>query len=155
LESRIFDNHGLASRSATKQLLRRMTEIQPDIVHLHNIHGYYLNYPLLFDYIEKTNVPVVWTLHDCWPFTGHCAFFSACGCDRWKTGCHHCPQKGKYPASYLLDCSRRNYDLKKQTFSRLKNLHIVSVSHWLDDLAGQSFLQNHSHSVIHNGIDTT
>ena len=153
-ETRIFDNHGLASRSATRQLIREMDKIKPDIIHLHNIHGYFLNYPLLFDYLRRIDVPVVWTLHDCWSFTGHCAHFDSCGCDRWKTGCHHCPQKMSYPASYLFDQSRKNYEEKQKWFTCLKKLHVISVSHWLDNLVGESFLHDQYHTVIYNGIDT-
>ena len=154
IESRIFDNHGLASRFATKQLLRQIETIRPDVVHLHNIHGYFLNYPLLFDFLKQQDIPAVWTLHDCWPFTGHCAYFIASGCERWKTGCHDCPQKKTYPASYIFDRSKKNYDLKKHYFSNLERLYIVSVSRWLDRLVEESYLQNHYHTVIRNGIDT-
>jgi len=154
LETRIFDNHGQASRSATDKLTALMEQLKPDIIHLQNIHGYFLNYPRLFDYLKRSGIPVVWTLHDCWAFTGHCPHFSLCGCDRWRTGCHHCPQTREYPASYLFDRSRKNYEEKKRNFTGLKNLHVVSVSHWLDQLVGDSFLKDQPRSVIHNGIDT-
>lgn len=102
LSTRLFDNHGLVSKYTTKKFLSKIEEISPDIIHLHNIHGYYLNYEILFDYLKRWGGPVVWTLHDCWAFTGHCAYYDYVQCDRWMTGCHTCPQKTNYPASYLL-----------------------------------------------------
>ena len=92
-ETRLFDRHGLASVAPTKALVSYIGDYNPDIIHLHNIHGYYLNYPLLFDFLKSWGGPVVWTLHDCWPFTGHCAYFEYAHCDRWKTLCHDCPEK--------------------------------------------------------------
>ena len=92
IESRLLDNHGLSSRGATKKAIKLIDSISPDVIHLHNIHGYYLNYEILFDYIEKKNIPIVWTLHDCWPFTGHCAYFSFVNCSKWKYHCEICPQ---------------------------------------------------------------
>ncbi len=154
IESRILDNHGLASRSATTSFLKKIDVIKPDLIHLHNIHGYYINYKLLFQYIQQKKTPVVWTFHDCWPFTGHCTHFTFCGCDRWKTGCHNCPQKQTYPICYFFDRSRKNYEEKKACFNSIQNLTIVSVSNWLDDLVSQSFLKDHKRLVIHNGIDT-
>ena len=111
--SRLFDNHGLMSKGATLQFLRYVEQLNPDIIHLHNIHGYYLNYPELFSFLSQLNKPVVWTLHDCWSYTGHCAHYMYVHCDRWKTHCGHCPQKNAYPASILLDRSSRNFDMKK------------------------------------------
>lgn len=154
IESRIFDNHGLASRGATAKFLNTLDGIGPDIVHLHNIHGYYLNYPMLFRYLAEKKIPVVWTLHDCWPFTGHCVHYDFCGCDRWKTGCHHCPQKKTYPASFLFDRSRKNYEQKKQFFTLPGKMTIVPVSQWLSDQVASSFLKDYPRKVIHNGIDT-
>ena len=101
-----------------------------------------------------TQIPVVWTLHDCWPFTGHCSYFSLCGCNKWKTECFNCPQKSTYPKSLFFDRSKKNYEEKKTCFNSVSNLNIISVSHWLDTLISQSFLKNHNHFVIHNGIDT-
>ena len=152
LESRFLDNHGLASRIATHTFIHQIQEIKPDIVHLHNIHGYYLNYKLLFEYLNNTNIPVVWTLHDCWTFTGHCAHFVTVGCEKWKTECFNCPLKGDYPKS-LMDFSRRNYALKKALFTGNKNLHIVPVSAWLAELTKESFFKDKDIQIIHNGID--
>lgn len=154
LESRLFDNQGLASRIATRNFLKKLEDIRPTIIHLHNIHGYYLNYPLLFQYLASNNIPIVWTLHDCWPFTGHCAYFDYAKCDRWKTACHTpCPCKGNYPKSILADFSERNYSLKKKYFTSVSNINFVPVSYWLGDLLAQSFFSNYPIEVIHNGID--
>jgi len=154
IETRLLDNHGLASRRATQGFLREVDELKPDIVLLHNIHGFYINYKHLFGYLREKGIPLVWTLHDCWPFTGHCAYFSFAECDKWKTGCGRCPQKTTYPSSYFLDRSEKNYRDKKRFFTSIPNLTIVSVSQWLDDLIGQSFLKDFRHVVIRNGIDT-
>lgn len=93
LQTRLFDKHGLASKSATLRLIRQIVDIGPDVIHLHNIHGYYLNYKVLFRFLSKIDIPVVWTLHDCWPFTGHCSYYSFIKCERWKNECFDCPQK--------------------------------------------------------------
>lgn len=154
IESRILDNHGLASRRATKALIKQIESVNPDIIHLHNIHGYYLNYPILFQFLRSFHRPVVWTLHDCWPITGHCSHFMYSGCDKWKTGCYDCEEKGEYPKSFFLDRSERNYRLKKETFSSLPNLTLVPVSHWLESVLKESFLSLYPAKCIYNGIDT-
>lgn len=152
-ESLLFDNHGLASRKETKHIIKKIEAIQPDVVQLHCIHGYYLNYKILFEYLNSTRIPVVWTFHDCWAFTGHCAHFVASNCYKWRNGgCYKCPRKWDYPKS-LVDCSKRNYELKKDLFSRCKNLHIVAVSEWLASLTRQSFLGDKDIIVINNGVD--
>lgn len=153
LQSRLFDNHGLGSKEATMGLINNIRCIKPDIIHLHNIHGYYLNYPLLFEFLSQIDTPVVWTLHDCWPFTGHCAFYTYAQCRKWMTGCVKCPQLQAYPRSFFMDQSKRNYSLKKQWFTRKKNIWLVTVSKWLKDEVSQSFLKGHVVQLIHNGVD--
>ena len=153
LETRLFDNHCFASRRATKSLIQKIKQIKPSIIHLHNLHGYYLNIPILFDYLSIANIPIVWTLHDCWSFTGHCAHFDYIGCDKWKTQCYQCPQKREYPASFFLDHSSSNYKIKKQLFNQVKNMTIVPVSQWLGTMVQQSFLNRYPVHVIQNGID--
>lgn len=153
-ESRIFDNHGLSSCLATKKFVKKILEIHPDIIHLHNIHGYYLNYKILFEFLKEYNRPIVWTLHDCWPLTGHCSHFVSANCERWKTKCFDCPLKSKnYPKSFLFDRSTKNYYDKKAAFTSVNNLHIVSVSNWLNDIVKESFLNYANLHVIHNGVD--
>ena len=151
-ESLLRDNHGLASRRATRKVVEKIKQIKPDVVQLHCVHGYYLNYKILFEYLNSTDIPVVWTFHDCWAFTGHCAHFVTAGCEKWRTGCYDCPLKGDYPKSFV-DCSKRNYDLKKQLFATNNNLHIVPVSDWMADFVKQSFLKDKDIRVIKNGVD--
>jgi glycosyltransferase involved in cell wall biosynthesis len=155
LQTRLFDRHGLASAKATKKLVEKIKEIQPDIIHLHNLHGYYLNIDILFHFLATVNIPVVWTLHDCWPMTGHCSHFSFAGCYKWKTQCEHCPQKKEYPASYLIDRSSKNYQLKKELFTSIPKMTLVPVSNWLADIVKDSFLKSYPIKIIYNGVDTT
>lgn len=153
IESRLFDNHGLASKSVTKNFISEIEKINPDIIHLHNIHGYYLNYPILFDYLKKWGGPVVWTLHDCWPFTGHCAYYDFIGCDKWKSQCGKCQLLNQYPRSLFIDRSYKNFKFKKETFRGLKNLTLVPVSDWLNHQLSESFMSEYNSVTIHNGID--
>lgn len=153
--TRFLDRHGLGSAAATKRLTAFIDGYSPDIIHLHNIHGYYLNYPALFDFLKAWGGPVVWTLHDCWPFTGHCAYFDHAGCDRWLSGCHDCPEKSAYPKSAFFDNSRRNHALKQKYFTAIAGqLSLVAASQWLADIARRSYLGSCPIEVIHNGIDT-
>ena len=156
IETRLFDRHGLASSHATRQFVRKIEEISPDVVHIHNIHGYFLNYQILFDYLSKAGIPVVWTVHDCWLYTGHCYYYSFAGCDRWQTGCHHCPQKKEFPTSLFCDRSRRNFEDKKAAFTSmpLDRMIIVPVSEWIRNEMRRSFLSAYPFRVIHNGINT-
>lgn len=155
LQTRLFDRHGLASKKATIGLVEKIQEIKPDIIHLHNLHGYYLNIEILFHYLANADIPVVWTLHDCWPMTGHCSHFSFIGCDKWKTQCDHCPQKKEYPASYLIDRSSKNYQLKKELFTSVPKMTLVPVSNWLADIVKDSFMKGYPIKTIYNGVDTT
>lgn len=153
-KSLLLDGDGLGSSEATKRLINYIKEIQPDIIQLHNLHGYFLNYKILFEYLNSTNIPVVMTMHDCWSFTGHCVHPVIADCNRWKTGCYDCPLKTKYPKATLgLDGSKRNYSLKKQLLGECKNLHIVTVSDWLGSWVKQSILKQRPLHVIKNGID--
>ena len=151
-ENRIFDREGLSSRRATKALIRHIEELKPDVISLHNIHDHYLNYELLFRYLNETEIKVVWTFHDCWAMTGHCMHFVTKNCDRWKTGCHDCLMKGEYPKS-LVDRSRKNWELKKSLFAGCKNLSVVACSDWIADFARESFLKDKRILTIHNGVD--
>lgn len=156
LETRLFDRHGLASVSATYDFIKQLKEISPDIVHIHNIHGYFLNYPILFEYLSKSGIPVVWTVHDCWLYTGHCYYYSYIQCNKWKNGCGDCPQKRKFPASWWMDRSARNYQDKREAFTSMPHdkLTIVPVSDWIRGEMSRSFLKGYPFRVIHNGIDT-
>ncbi len=156
LTTRLFDRHGLASTRATRQFVRRIEEISPDVIHIHNLHGYFLNYRVLFDYLSRTDIPVVWTVHDCWLYTGHCFYYSFIGCDRWQSQCHDCPQQGGFPASWFADRSIRNYADKRDAFTSVPTgrMVIVPVSEWIRNEMGRSFFRGYDMRVIHNGIDT-
>lgn len=143
---------GRASKCATKALIKQIEAIKPDIIHLHNIHGLYLNYPILFDYLNSVGIPVVWTMHDCWPFTGRCAYFDAVQCTRWQRGCGECPALQLYPKT-KRDTSAENFELKRKLFTAKHPLVLVPVSNWLKELVGQSMLRECRCQVIHNGID--
>ncbi|SEN48756.1 Glycosyltransferase involved in cell wall bisynthesis [Mesobacillus persicus] len=152
-QTRFFDKHGFASKKATKDFINKVKELDPDVIHLHNIHGYYLNIEILFDYLKETEKPVVWTLHDCWPFTGHCSYFDYVSCDKWITECHSCPQTKSYPSSLIADNSKQNYYKKKELFNGVKHLTIVTPSNWLAEIVKKSFLGRYPVEVINNGID--
>lgn len=155
LMTRVFDCCGFLSHRATKRLIMQIEEIKPDVIQLHNIHGYYINVPTLFDYLKKSGIPVVWSLHDCWAFTGHCVHYTCVNCLKWKTGCYDCPRKNTYPNSYVLDRSKQNYWAKKKAYANMPNLSIVPVSYWLGDVTSQSILGSYPIRVIQNGIDVS
>lgn len=152
-KTRIFDKHGFGSTKATKDFIKKVEEYNPDVIHLHNIHGYYINIEILFDYLKRANKKVIWTLHDCWAFTGHCAHFDYVGCSKWKNGCKKCPQKNEYPSSKIADASEFNYEKKKELFTSVKDMTIVTPSKWLAGLVKESFLGKYEVIVINNGID--
>ncbi len=151
--SRLFDRSGFFSTSATKRLIKYIEDYKPDIIHLHSLLGYYINVKTLFNFLSKSDIPVVWTHHDCWAFTGRCIHFINAGCEKWKTGCHHCPELHSYPESIFIDNSKRNYTEKKKLFTSVKNMTMVAPSKWLGDFIEQSFLGSYPVKVIPNGID--
>lgn len=151
--SYFFDLHGRGSDLATKSFIKTIERINPDIVHLHNIHGYFLNYVLLFEYLNKRKGAVVWTLHDCWSFTGHCAYFSDINCNKWEKQCYSCPKINYYPKSIFKDNSKNNFQMKKLLFPKIENLEIVCVSKWLAGLVERSFFSEKKIRVINNGVD--
>lgn len=148
LYDRLFDREGLSSKRATKALVMRIKAISPDIIHLHNIHDHYLNYNILFEYLNQTDIKVVWTFHDCWAFTGHCYHFVQVDCMKWETQCRDCIQKHKF-----IDCSRENYQIKKTLFTSCENLTIVPCSEWMGNFVKKSFFKEKPIRVIHNGVD--
>jgi putative colanic acid biosynthesis glycosyltransferase len=150
--ARITGFNGCFAWFETYKLLKKIDEFKPDIIHLHNLHDSYINLPMLFSYIKKHNVPTVWTLHDCWAFTGQCPHFTMVKCDKWKAGCYGCPQYKEYPAS-LYDNTKKMWQLKKKWFSGVKNMTIVTPSEWLAGLARESYLKQYPIEVINNGID--
>jgi len=153
MRNRLLDDHGFGSKAATRRFLQWVREFDPDVIWLHNVHGYYIHIGLLFEYLRGCGKQIIWTLHDCWAFTGHCAYFDYAGCDKWKTGCCSCPQKGSYPASCGLDNSRSNYRRKKQLFTGIPDMHLIVPSYWLQSRVQQSFLQEYPVEVVYNTIN--
>jgi glycosyltransferase involved in cell wall biosynthesis len=153
LRTRLFDHHGFYNEKETERLISWMNEVKPDVIHLHNVHNHYVHVGMLFDFIREHNLPVVWTLHDCWPFTGHCAYFDYADCDKWKTICHDCPSTHEYPPTWFFDKSSRNYKDKKTVFCGVRNLTLVTPSRWLSGLIRESFLSDYPVKVINNGVD--
>lgn len=153
--ARLLDNEGLNAKRATKQFLNWANMYNPDVLWLHNLHGYYLNIELLFDWIKsRPQMQVKWTLHDCWAFTGHCSYFSFAECDRWQYGCGNCCQREKYPKSLFLDSSASNFQRKKRAFCGVQNMTLITPSNWLANLVKKSFLKNYIVEVCYNTIDT-
>lgn len=155
LESRLLDDQGKGSRRSTRRFIEHLNELGPDVVHLHNIHGSYLNYVTFFSWLAKSKARVIWTLHDCWAFTGHCSHYDYIGCDKWKSECRLCPRRSDYPKSWIRDRSTANFRDKKSAFTSIEKerMQIVTPSKWLASEVGSSFLGDYSVTVIPNGID--
>lgn len=153
LLSRFTDRQGFYSKKATEELVDWILQIDPDVIHLHNIHGYYLNLKILFAYLKQSKKKIIWTFHDCWPFTGHCSYFDAEGCNKWKQGCYQCKLSKAYPKSLFLDQSRRNFIDKKRMFTGLDQLIIVTPSNWLKAKVKESFFGKYKVEMVRNGID--
>lgn len=151
--TRLWDAQGFASKKATKEFLRNVDEYEPDVVHLHNLHGYYMNVELLFRYLKQKKVKVVWTLHDCWPYTGHCVYYQGAGCDKWKTMCHDCPLTKQYPGSLGIDRSQANFRRKQELFTGMEDMIVLVPSHWLEIQVRESFLHEYPIRIVYNGID--
>ncbi len=153
LATRLLGKHGFYSKRATKELVEKIKNINPDIIHLHNIHGHYLNVEVLFKYLATSNKRVIWTLHDCWSFTGHCAYYDYVQCNKWKSECYSCPALKDYPKSLIFDRSKKSYNDKKRLFNSIKKMTLVTPSKWLAEEAKKSFLNRYPVQVINNGID--
>lgn len=155
LRARIFDDDGFGFKMNTRRLIKKLKEFNPDVVHIHCLHGYYMNVELLFKYFKETGVKVVWTMHDTWAFTGHCCFFSMIGCNKWKKQCEKCPQKKEYPTSIGFDKSFKNYNRKKNIFGSLNSnqMELITPSDWLKNLIKKSYLSKFNVTTIHNTID--
>ena len=153
--TRLFDRHGEGSRLATRRFIKDIERINPDIIHIHNVHGYFLNYRMFLEWLSRCGKPVVWTVHDCWMYTGHCYYYTAVGCDRWETLCHHCPQRKEFPRSIFFDRSSQAYRNKSVAFTSIPRnlLTVVPVSGWLRDEMSRSFMKDCRFKVIRNGID--
>lgn len=152
-KTRVLDRHGFGSRKASEDLVAKIKMINPDVIHLHNLHGYYLNIEILFGFLKEFKKKVIWTLHDCWAFTGHCSYFDYVNCEKWKTGCNNCPLKTGYPSSLIMDQSNRNYKDKHHLFVGVHDLTIATPSQWLARKVKESFLSAYPIEVINNGIN--
>lgn len=153
LKSRLLDRHGFGSIYSTRNLIKKIKLINPDIIHLHNIHGYYINIKILFEFLKIYAKPVIWTFHDCWPFTGHCAHFQHLNCNKWQTQCFDCPNPHGYPKSWFIDNSRKNFLDKKKLVQDLNNMILVSPSIWLENNLKYSFFAKYKTVLINNGVD--
>lgn len=151
--AKITDKTGMYSKRETKDLLKKIDEFQPDIIHLHNLHGYYINYPILFEYLAKKDIPVVWTLHDCWAYTGHCAYYSANQCALWKTDCEKCEHLQEYPRCYFNGNTKNNYKKKKAAFTSVSRMIITTPSNWLANEVKKSFLSKYPILTVYDAID--
>lgn len=154
--SRVTDRAGFYSKNCTKDLIKHIREYKPDIIHLHNLHGYYVNLPILFSFLkEEYQGEIIWTFHDCWPYTGHCTYYTYAGCDEWKTQCKDCPQLKEYPKSILFDSSKENFLRKREMIAGIADkLTVVAVSDWLKNEIASSGIKARSIISIHNGVDT-
>ena len=150
LSSRVFGHYGFTSKKATKRVIKALDKIEPDIVHLHNLHSHDLHLGLLFRYFKEKKIKLYWTFHDCWAFTAYCPYFDLAECEKWKSSCQHCSQRKQF--SWFFDRSKALYQRKKELFSGL-DLTIITPSAWLADLVSQSFLADYPVKVINNGID--
>lgn len=153
LYTRITDKCGFGSRIETRKFLDKIDEYNPDLIQLHILHGYYINVEILFEYIKMKNIPVVWTFHDCWAFTGHCPYFDFIGCNKWEHGCFKCEQKAHHPKSWMFDNSKENWEKKRKLFTGINNMTIVTPSEWMAKLVEKSFLKECEVKVINNGIN--
>lgn len=153
IKTRLLDNAGFNSKLATKKFIKWVREYDPDIIHLHNIHGYYINVELLFKFLQDFGKPVIWTLHDCWAFTGHCAHYLPANCFKWLEGCDKCHLKKAYPQSLFLSRSKRNFAKKKALFTSLPSLTLITPSEWLAGEVRKSFLGKYQVCAIPNGVD--
>ena len=153
LKTLIFDRHGFGSTTATRKLIENIEQIKPDVIGLHNLHGYYLNIEVLFSYLAKKRIPVLWTLFDCWGFTGHCSYFDDIQCRKWENGCYECPKKKSYPSSYIFDNSQRNFFNKEKLFNSLEKMELVVHSKWLENIVNKSFLNKWPIHTFPTGIN--
>lgn len=156
LQTRLFDVHGFGSKHATKKFLDWAEDYKPELLWMHNLHGYYINIEMLFDWIKKhPEIQVKWTLHDCWAFTGHCTHFIAAKCEQWKNCCVHCSQLHRYPACFGMSSVSKNFERKRNAFTGVKNMTLITPSKWLADLTRESFLKEYPVEIHYNTIDTS
>lgn len=155
LKARLFDASGFGSKKATKSFIKQIEEFKPDVIHLHNIHGYYVNIEILFNYLKQhPEIKKIWTLHDCWSFTGHCAYYTYAKCDKWQICCNgNCPNKKEYPQTVFSNI-KSNFNNKREIFSGVENMILITPSKWLKKEVEKSYLKDYPIEVINNGVDT-
>ena len=144
--------NGFFSVFSTIRLIKVLRKRNVKLIHIHNLHEFSINLPLLFEYIKKDHIKVVWTLHDCWSFTGHCPHYTLIKCSQWRNGCGHCPQLEIYPPS-KVDNTMINWRLKRRMFCGVESMIIVTPSQWMADQVKNSYLASYPIKVINNGID--
>lgn len=154
LVSRLSGKTGYRYKKKTEKIVKWIEDKNPDLIHLHNIHGDWINLECLFEYIKNKKIPIVWTLHDCWAFTGRCSYFENISCEKWKTGCYDCKNKNVYPITYFRDKSKKMWEDKQKWFKNIGDMVIVTPSKWLSEYVKESLLKEYPITVIHNGIDT-
>lgn len=152
IKTLLTDKHGFGSIIATKSLIRKIEEIKPDVIGLHNLHGYYLNIEVLFRFLAESKIPILWTLFDCWAFTGHCTYFDDINCEKWISHCNKCPKHKNYPSSWV-DNSFENFKNKKHLFLNLPNLELLTHSIWLGDLVKKSFLKSYKVHITPSAVN--
>ena len=152
--NRVIGTTGYRHKKRTEEALEWIDTKKPDLIHLHNIHGDWINIPMLFDYLEQKKLPVIWTLHDCWAFTGRCSHFELNGCEKWREGCYDCNYKKVYPFTYFVDKSKKMWRDKFDIFCKTEDMILVCPSKWLAGYVKQSFLKKYDVNVINNGINT-
>lgn len=148
----LFNNELILNKGNTKKLIKKIEEFKPDIIHLHNLHGYYVNYKELFEYLNTKNIKIIWTHHDCWPITGYCPHFDLIKCEKYKTHCENCPYGFDYPFSLFKQNLRKHFNIKKELFTNNDNLTIAVTSNWSKKKIKESFLKDENVVVINNGI---
>lgn len=154
LYARLLGKQAYASKIATRRFLKWIDKVNPDIVHLHNLHSNYINLNILCDYLAKRAIPTVITMHDCWYFTGKCTHYSAVKCDKWQTSCGSCPLNKSEQPSLFFDCTSKVLEDKTKHLLKLKNLTLVGCSEWIANEAKKSKLQSANIQVVYNGVDT-
>ncbi len=152
LLTRITGLTGVFSPFSTARLIRKIKQFQPDVIHIHELHAYFVNHARLMNYIKKNKIPTVWTFHCEYMYTGKCGH--AHDCTKFMKECNHCPQKKEYPKSLIFDFTRHMFRVKKKLFDQFKPLTIVTPSNWLKERVELSFLKNYPVIVVHNGIET-
>lgn len=150
--SRLTGLMGYFSYFSTRRLIKEIEKFEPDVVHIHETHSYFMNHLPLIEYLKKKNIKTVWTFHCEYMYTGNCGY--AYDCNKWKNICRNCPDIKRYPKSLFFDFSYKMFLDKKRAFENFNNLTIVTPSKWLKDRTKESFLKNKRVEVIHNGINT-